>query len=217
MVSKDILTAFPVEYTENIAFQIVIQYFRTPEARKHVVELVNYVRSVVDILIDCDAIIDDVKREQLKVDLAKADNEVLDHCCTCFNPQTIKSIVDMLQNNVWSIYFSVGECFVTSDSPIIIEREIPTQNCDFFSLNLPSTNITFPLTSRILVRIWDREYYKQLESFDRMVRFVDDEFVRVENLRQYVWARNQVVSSIDYSDLYRKLKEVKGKEVFCKH
>ena len=41
MESKDILTAFPVEYTENIAFQIVIQYFRTPEARKYVVELVD--------------------------------------------------------------------------------------------------------------------------------------------------------------------------------
>ena len=84
----------------------------------------------------------------------------------------------MLQNNIWSIYFSAGDCFVTSDSPIIIEREIPTKNCDFLSLNLPSTNITFPLTSRILVRIWDREYYKQLEPFNRIVRFVNDEFVK---------------------------------------
>lgn len=217
MESKDILTAFPVEYTENIAFQIVIQYFRTPEARKYVVELVNYIRSVVETLIDCNAIIDDIEREQLKFDLTKPGNEVLDHCCTCFKPQMIKSIVDMLQNNIWSIYFSTGDCFVTSDSPIIIEREISTKNCDFLSLNLPSTNITFPLTSRILVRIWNREYYKQLEPFNRIVRFVNDEFVRVENLRQYVWARNQIVSSIDYSDFYQKLKNEKGKEVFCKH
>lgn len=217
MQSGKIFEVFPFEYTEHIAYQIVMQYFRTPEARKYCVNLVHNIRMYLKILVDNGAIIDRKERMQVIKDLEQPYDDVLDHCCTCFNPFLIKKTVDMIQNNIWSIYFSSGECFVTSDSPIIIERETQHDVCDFFNLNLESTNITFPLTNRILVRIWDRTYYKELEPYNRVVRFVDDNFVKVENLRQYIWANNQVVSQVDNSIFYQEYRNANGEELYCKH
>jgi len=115
------------------------------------------------------------------------------------------------------IYFSPDAEFFTSDSPIIFEREGSNKEVGFMELNLSNLNITYPITRNLLVRLWDRDSYKQIEPFDRTIRIVDEEFVMCENIRQYIWANNEIVTPNDSSVFFERIKNIQDKELYCKH
>ena len=207
----------PEDWVEHISLQLLIQYIRTPEARKQSLELLNTVRPCFDILANSSSF-SEKEKEKYKSDSQKSYGDAIDHFMVLFNKEkVIEPFCSILRNKIWSIYFSSNAEFFTSDSPIILEREGTDKEIGFMEFNLSNLNITYPITRNLLVRLWDRESYKALEPFDRIVRVVDEKFVKCENVRQYIWANSEIVCSKDNSTFFKTITNIQGKELYCRH
>ena len=207
----------PEDWVERISLQLLIQYIRTPEARRKALELLNTSRFCLDIFANS-PFLSEKEKEDYKLESQKTYGDVIDHFMVLFNKErVVDPICSILQNKIWSIYFSPNADFFTSDSPVILEREGQNKEVGFMEFNLSNLNITYPVTRNFLVRLWDRESYKELVPFDRIIRVVDEEFVKCENIRQYVWANNEIVSSNNNSTLFKTIVNIQGKELYCKH
>lgn len=211
------ISLIPECWVEQISLQLLIQYIRTPEARRQTLELLTTSRFCFDILADSPWL-SEKEKEYYKLESQKSYGDVIDHFMVLFNKEkVIDPICTVLRNKIWSIYFSPNADFFTSDSPVILEREGINKEVGFMEFNLSNLNITYPITRNLLVRLWDRESYKELEPFDRIVRIVDEEFVKCENIRQYIWANNEIVAPNDNSAFFNIIRDIQGKELYCKH
>lgn len=216
-ISPDLLYGrIPECWVDHLSMQLIVQYLRTPEAREHALELLDYSRLYMKVLYDNPLLSEEKKRFYQK-ESQRTYGEVIDHFMFFFDKKVIESYCSLLKNKIWSIYFSPDAEFFTSDSPIIFEREGSNKEVGFMELNLSNLNITYPITRNLLVRLWDRDSYKQIEPFDRTIRIVDEEFVMCENIRQYIWANNEIVTPNDSSVFFERIKNIQEKELYCKH
>lgn len=216
-ISPDLLYGrIPECWVDHLSMQLIVQYLRTPEAREHALELLDYSRLYMKVLYDNPLLSEEKKRFYQK-ESQRTYGEVIDHFMFFFDKKVIESYCSLLKNKIWSIYFSPDAEFFTSDSPIIFEREGSNKEVGFMELNLSNLNITYPITRNLLVRLWDRDSYKQIEPFDRTIRIVDEEFVMCENIRQYIWANNEIVTPNDSYVFFERIKNIQEKELYCKH
>lgn len=216
-ISPDLLYGrIPECWVDHLSMQLIVQYLRTPEAREHALELLDYSRLYMKVLYD-NPLLSEEKKRFYQEESQRTYGEVIDHFMFFFDKKVIESYCSLLKNKIWSIYFSPDAEFFTSDSPIIFEREGSNKEVGFMELNLSNLNITYPITRNLLVRLWDRDSYKQIEPFDRTIRIVDEEFVMCENIRQYIWANNEIVTPNDSSVFFERIKNIQDKELYCKH
>lgn len=216
-ISPDLLYGrIPECWVDHLSMQLIVQYLRTPEAREHALELLDYSRLYMKVLYD-NPLLSEEKKRFYQEESQRTYGEVIDHFMFFFDKKVIESYCLLLKNKIWSIYFSPDAEFFTSDSPIIFEREGSNKEVGFMELNLSNLNITYPITRNLLVKLWDRDSYKQIEPSDRTICIVDEEFVMRENIRQYIWANNEIVTPNDSSVFFERIKNIQEKELYCKH
>ena len=207
----------PECWVDYLSMQLLIQYIRTPEAREEALELLELSKLHMKALSDS-PLCSDEERLYYEKESQRTHGEAIDHFMILFDKErVIDPYCSLLKNKIWSIYYSPEADFFTSDAPIILEREGENKNVNFLELNLPQLHITYPITRHLLVRLWDRESYKVLEPYDRMIRIVDKEFVMAENIRQYVWARKEIVTPNKELDFFEKIRNIRNEEFYCKH
>lgn len=207
----------PECWVNHLSLQLLIQYLRTPEARKEAFNLLKITR-IIMAEYSKNSFISDEEKIRYEEVLQKTYGESIDHFMVLFDKERlIDPCWSLLRNKIWSVYFSPNVDFFTSDSPIIFEREGSDKDINFMEFNLSYLNITYPITRHLLIRLWDRESYKELEPCDRMIRVVDKEFVMKENIRQYVWARREVVTPDDESAFFERIRDIRHEEFYCKH
>lgn len=207
----------PECWVDHLSMQLIVQYLRTPEAREYALELLERSRLCMKAFSD-NPFLSKEERNYYEKESQRTHGEAIDHFMIFFDKEkVIEPYCSLLKNKIWSIYFSPEAEFFTSDSPIILEREGANKKIKFLELNLSQLNITYPITRHLLIRLWDRESYKELEPYDRMIRVVDEDFVRAENIRQYLWARKEVVVSNNQYTFFEQIRNIRNKEFYCKH
>ena len=184
-------------YVDEFAMQIAIQYFRTPEARQEVMN------NLADLSKMSQMINPKYINKELISELNKLHNPIIAHFWTIFaNDKFIPGITNILKNKIWLTLVSPNTPFYTSDSPVIIDNP-PNTPRDFFGcLNERGVIITFPLTSKILFKLLDRDYYADMEDTDRKILLVNENIVKQENKMQFIVARNEIVSPINNFNMY---------------
>lgn len=207
---------------EALAITLFLQYVRTPEMRDYLLNSRNETNKYI--LSELESRFgegnDFIKGLKLQIE---RNNElsispVLYHLSMTFgNDTVIKKIVKDLCENIWQLYISDEDYFYTCDSPIILEGFVDGAVIKDIGLNVYGGVITFPLTKKVLVKVFDKEYYADYKKRDRRIHFVDNQFVQIENLRQYVWAKRKVVSSTRNFNLIKEIIEMVGEEVFFEH
>lgn len=203
-------------YVEHIAFQIVVQLFRSPEARTHSSELVKSAKKMLKLFSDSGLL----NRNYLSTDIDKTINTdlgpVIDQMMVCFNPVLIKDWVKILQNKIWIIYVAKEGHFVTSDTPVIYERKMKIA-LDFWAINDEGTIISYPITKNVYVQLLDRESYSKFSHLDRRINIVNKTYVDMENSRMYAWAEEIIASSEEEAQIFRLVKDTIGKDFYCRH
>lgn len=187
------------DYVDEFSMQIAIQFFRTPKARQEVMSIIS------DIAEKFQMADSKYKDNEIIADLNKphTQNPTIAHFWTIFaNDKFIPGITEILKNKIWLTCVSPNAPFYTSDSPIIVENLYNTPNDIDISLNRIGSIITYPLTSKILFKLLDREYYADMADEDRSIILVNDEYVKKENMRQFSHAKNEIVSPVNNFAVY---------------
>ena len=184
------------DYVDEFAMQIAIQYFRTPKARQMVMETLTDL-SEISKLIDS-RYLNNPSMKELLSELSKTHNPTIAHFWTIFaNDKFIPGITELLKSKIWLTFVSPNAPFYTSDTPVIVESLFNTPSDSNISLNERGGIITYPLTKKILFKLFDKEYYKDMEDADRSIILVNNEFVKKENMVQFAFAQNEIVSPIN--------------------
>lgn len=186
------------DYIEEFAMQIAIQYFRTPKERQEVGKFIDGLSRKVK-MADSRCISKTILSELNKPYIH---NPIIAHFWTIFaNNKFIPKFKEILKNKIWLTCISPNVPFYTSDSPIIVDDPLNMFDGSDISLNATGGIITYPLTSKILFKLFDREYYTKyysdLAHADRSIIIVDEEYVKKENTKQFNNAQNEIVSPID--------------------
>jgi hypothetical protein len=187
------------DYVGEFAMQIAIQYFRTPKARQEVM-------SILADLLEASQMIDSKYMDnELISELNKphTKNPTIAHFWTIFaNDKFIPGITEILKSKIWLTCVSPNAPFYTSDSPVTVESLYNTPRDSDISLNEKGGVITYPLTSKILLKLLDREYYADMADEDRSIILVNEEFVKKENMMRFAFAQNEIVSPVNNFEVY---------------
>ena len=210
---RDSLIVFPEEYIEMIAFMMITQHLRTPKARKYIIDLYSQTRVLFKNCVDANISLNGISVEDMKASLEENAGPVMTQMLIAFKPEFLKNAVEMLKSKIWSVYIALEGDFYTSDSPVNIEFTEDSGH-DFMGINERGTIFTYPVSRKVLVRLWDREkFQKDFALYDRIPRYVDKEYVKSENTFQYGWATEMVGPTKDVN-MYRAIKKYTGKELY---
>lgn len=185
------------DYVDEFSMQIAIQFFRTPKARQEVMGIISDLAEIFQ-MTDSKYMDNEIIAELNKPHIQ---NPTIAHFWTIFaNDKFIPGITEILKGKIWLTCVSSNVPFYTSDSPVSVENMYNMPNDTDISLNRIGSIITYPITSKILFKLLDREYYTDMANEDRNIILVNDEYVKKENMRQFSIAQNEIVSPINNFD-----------------
>lgn len=187
------------DYVDEFAMQIAIQYFRTPKARQMVMDTLTDLSEISQIIDPM--YLNNPSLKELVSELKKSHNPTIAHFWTIFaNNKFIPGITELLKSKIWLTFVSPNAPFYTSDTPVIVESLFNAPSDSNISLNERGGIITYPLTKKILIKLLDKEYYKDMEDANRSILLINDEFVKKENMVIFTFAQNEIVSPINNFD-----------------
>ena len=194
------ITKLSDEFVEAITLFLVIQFLRTPKARDYIINLhSDTLKQFTEALNNSSPKENDfIKGMKLQLEIEKSTNypPVFLHANRTFaNNQVVEKFTEDIKNNIWQIYVSNEDYFFSSDSPIITELLDRDADMSDLGLNAHGAIITYPLTKKILIRIFERKYFSGFNDIDRNIIWVDKDFIQYENAKQFWWADKYIVSA----------------------
>lgn len=202
------------ESKKLLAQHIVIQFMRLPEYRQlHEDSQESLIRSIKKIM-DCENARKASNYGAIQDSLNKKRDSAFDHYIYGFgSEEKVDGFVSQLVNNYWELYISPDDYYYTSDFPITVEPHVKDARLECLGLTMYGAEVTFPLTKKLLLKIWDYRYFPNKKETDGEFIYASDRFVRQANIRQYLYARNIVISSSDDFSIPESIKNKEGHEV----
>lgn len=114
-----------------------------------------------------------------------------------------------LLNKYWVFYVSEYETFYTSDRPIIVKPHLPNQQPFLEGFNMHGAEIIFPVTSSVLLSMWDRDYFLEKETQHNKFVYLNRDEVIKYNIIQYCCSEKEIYNPTDNFDLIEILKNMK--------
>lgn len=198
-----------------LSLHITIQFLRMPEIRDY---NINFNKSFTKAIQNLRSKIKNTSSEF--VNLA---NELEDYAINmdaslyqCIFGYGDKDIVDSFAkrifDNIWTVYISKDGSFHTSDFPILMEPHVPDVEQECLGLCQYGSEITYVISPKVLLKIWDKRYFN--DKIKEGAYWADESFVRCEQIRQYLWSKEIVISSSNDFDLANFIVKKEGKEIY---
>lgn len=171
---------------EELAFHLAIQYLRTSEYRRQDVESSEKMARVL--------LTEMVKASRL--DMSMDDYEVkfnqqyssLYHAKHMFNPDFLDPLIKALRNHIWIVGENkTSQYFYTSDVPIVKKAHGRTSGFESEGIE-----IAFPLTSKFILIMKERGYFKTLKNLDCRCKVLDKNEVSYYNGLQVLRSHQQI-------------------------
>ena len=178
---------------ELLSFFIAIQIIRTKSFRDNI-------GSVLEQL--CEAMVskwqmskkDDLPKNAFEVTVDK-ESVKLQHNGIVLDPEMALGFAKVLSNHIWIIYINkTNTPFYTSDNPVV---KIPHKHDDFYSyegLNSEGIEILFPISTNLLLGMYDANTYKNCFTDRNYIELYDEEYVKYCNSAQVVNSQRCVFS-----------------------
>ena len=205
-----------------IAKYIVIQYLRLPHEREQTLEVHDdMMKQIIPMF---KSLVANIENQPEINDLQigwETDPALLHAQYTFLNDEFANEFAEALANNYWGFLVSEDSAYYTSDFPITVEPHVPNVRPMFLGLTQYGAEMTFPISSEIVISIWDKEYFKDKSENDCKFYLVDKKEERRQNYFRYFYARRQVFSLHNDFSLIELSKMVQGgKHIFmgqCKN
>lgn len=118
-------------------------------------------------------------------------------------------IQDQIVKKNW-IYYYTDKNVYTSDNPILLKPHLPNSKRFIEGFAMKGVEIIFPISSKIILTIWDEEYFPESSRFNNSVVMLEDKKLREYNYYQYCFSRAEVYSSTKDFKIIDEYKSVNG-------
>ncbi len=197
-----------------IAQHIAIQFLRLPELREYLEKFERSLIRAVKKITDCDNCRKASNYNEIEDFLTRKRDPAFEHFDMGFGAEElINDYSERLVNNFWEFYINPNGDYYTSDFPIVVEPHVKNTELECLGLAMYGAEVTYPITKKLLLKIWDNRYFPQKKENDGCFLYATDKFVRYEKIRQYLFAREIVISPIDDFSLPELITKIEGKEV----
>lgn len=152
--------------------------------------------------------------DQLKIRV-ECEKPALHAMMTYMDYDELMKCADLLAKNNFVFWVSEGNDFYTSDFPICVEPHVKDVAYSFCGLVQYGGEIMMSLSPSLAVSIYDRGYFKDMESLDSCFVIADDKEIRRHNFMSYFYAQRHVFSyKNDFRLIDFILKTNAGKHIF---
>jgi len=179
---------------------IIIQLFRMPKYRQ---DLLNKFKSIhkkrLNVMIPMVNHIQntDIKPEDVKINYEDKYENIL-HASFLLDAEFIEEYARVINDKIW--IFGINETnlpFYTSDNPIVGRYHIKNTPYYYNGLGAKGVEIIFPISPKIILVLFDKEYFKDNELNDNKFVLLSNYKIIRYNGWQYINASNHIVSSTD--------------------
>ena len=199
---------------QALSKQIAIQFLRLPEVREAQENMQKVISQSVGNFLRRNRLYDTDGAKKVLKQVEIPQDPVLNHCLVGYgNENLVNEFANKLCNNYWNIYVTTGDYFYTSDFPISVEPYVGGVQEECMGLAQYGGVVTFPISKKILLKIMDCRYFSDYGESDGRCFIAEPMFVRQENIRQYLYAREIVVSANNNLSFLSFIKQINGNEV----
>lgn len=194
MADKDHFRLLHVEKKE-LALHIVTQYFRLPQIGDSMVDdYVSMEKAGMDMIKHIMSV-QTGNEEFKKLEIGiKCEKPALHANLSYLNNETLMSFAEAIANNIFVFWVSSEKEFYTSDFPIVVSPQVENARPMYMGLAQYGGELTIPLSSEIVLSVYDRGYFNDKVSLDGSFIKADAKEIRRQNLLRYFYASRHVFS-----------------------
>ena len=177
----------------ELAIHIAIQYLRLPQIGATIVD--DYIRmgkadlEVIKEIMAVQTGNEDFRK--LKMDIV-CERPALHASLSYLNIDLLMMFANAMANNIFVFWMSKENDFYTSDFPIVVLPHKQNVRPKFGGLAQYGGEVTFPLSPNLVLSMYDREYFKDLENWDGNFIEASDTEIRKQNYLRYMYAEQHV-------------------------
>lgn len=205
------------ELRNSLAVHLAIQFLRLKEVREKDEELLNEIMPKMIRLFKHGLAIEKNNPQIADLEIDYKYDSTLYHYQSSFgNEDVVNTFAEQLALNYWNFYFSSSPVFYTSTFPIVVKAHVPNVRPLCMGLTQYGAELSFPISSNIMLVIWDREYFQKKSETDGKIIMATDEDIRKYNWMRYFYA-SQVFSKTNDFSILDFIFMIKGKHEFLKY
>lgn len=153
--------------------------------------------------------------DSIELDLDK-DYKPVEHSNLYTDENLIANLQDLILDKIW-IFHVTKDNFHTSDNPIIVKPHVPGHKPIYHGFGTYGSEIIFPLSSNVLLSMFDRKHFHEMECEHENYLIIDSKKTREYNCYQYFFSEQEVYSKINDFKGYELLKaDNNGEDIFLK-
>lgn len=127
-------------------------------------------------------------------------------------------IANQMLKKHWIYFITENNDFYTSDNPIIIKPHIEKQRPYYGGIGMKGAEIIFPISSSILLTMWDENYFEIVEQKHDSFNKINDKQKREYNSLQYIFSNRQTyLYNNDFNIIKTIISCNNGNEFFIKN
>lgn len=177
----------------EIALHLVSLYFRHPLVMESTVDnCIRAEKAQIDMVKMMMAkMTGEEKYNKLQIDL-EYDKSALSAKTTFMNGEFLMEFANAISKNIFVFWVSEGKDFYTTDFPIVVYPHVENVRPLYMGLAQYGGEIMFPLSPKVALSIYDREYFKGNDALDGCFVEADDKEIRRHNMTHYFYALRHV-------------------------
>jgi len=114
------------------------------------------------------------------------------------NNDVINTFARSLAYSIWTIHYSPNDVFYTSDNPVCLAEDKPSEQSDGSKLGQKKLHIVFPVSKNIMLQITQGLQIKEIIYIDNTPQYQIDNFnfIQAYNAKKYVISATDSFSTI---------------------
>lgn len=200
----------------ELALHIVTLFFRHPLLQESTVDdCIRLEKASIDMMKEFLAVThNDESFRNLNIGI-KCEKSALHADLTYLNEDMLMEFAEAIASNIWIFEVSEKNEFYTSDFPVVVNPHVKNAAPTFLGLAQYGGELTFPLSSRLVLTVFDYQYFKEMAADDCKFVIASDKEIRKQNMLRYFYAKRHVFSfNNDFSLIDFIYKNNGGKHVY---
>jgi len=179
----------------EIALHLVSLYFRHPLVMESTVDnCIRAEKAQIDMLkMIMAAQTGEDRYNKLQIGL-EYDKPALSATMTFMNEEFLMDFAKAISKNIFVFWMSKENDFYTTDFPIVVNPHEEYARPMYMGLAQFGGEIMFPLSPKLALSVYDREFFKEDEDLDGYFIEADEKEIRRHNMTHYFYAQRHIFS-----------------------
>lgn len=214
-VLKDVLESlekrrrFKVRLREDLALFMAVQYWRTFERRRTMMQMLQSAENGITNILDRINEKRGTNYTTKDVDFEYDENETADmHRMSVIDLDNIRKTATIFQSHIWTIAVNdTNQPFYTSDNPVAKRAHKSHAWLSNSGYASPGIQLMFPLSPKYVLELYERSYWRDVEPYENQLVYQKKDHVTFLNSSQVYSSYRQIYSASNSFELVERMLE----------